>query len=250
MKAMVFAKRNIKEILRDPLSLIFLIAFPIVLLLFFEILIFSMGKNVLDATPQFKIDNLAASITIFSFSFCTLFIGMLIAKDRTTSFVARLRTTPMDTKDFIFGYLLPMLPLAMAQVIICFLVSMIFGLKISVNLLLAIIVFIPSAVMFLALGILIGSVFSDKAVGGISSLIINLAVILGGMFFPLRIMKGAFVTVAYIFPFAHAVDLAVYAINGQFSKILIPLLVVSLYAVALLTLALLVFRKKLISDKN
>lgn len=250
MKITVFAKRNIKEIIRDPLSLIFLIGFPVVLLLFFQILILSMGKQILDATPQFRIDNLAGSITIFGFSFLTLFTGMLIAKDRTTSFVTRLRTTPMTTKDFIFGYLLPMLPIALTQVIICFLISLIFGLKISVNLLLAVVLLLPSAVMFIAMGVLIGSVFSDKAVGGIASIIVNLATILGGMFFPLRVMQGAFVTVAYIFPFAHAVDLASFAINGQYSEILRPLLVVSLYAIVLLAAALLVFRKKLISDRN
>ena len=250
MRMLVFGKRNIKEILRDPLSLVFLVGFPVVLLLFFQILIISIGREMLDATPQFQINNLASSISIFGFSFLTLFAGLLISKDRTTSFIVRLRSTPMTTSDFIFGYLLPMLPIALVQVLICFAISLFFGLKLSINLLLAIVLLLPSAVLFIALGVLIGSLVSDKAVGGIASIVVNLAAVLGGMFFPLRIMEGAFVTIAYIFPFAHCVDLATYAITGQYSEILKPLIVVVSYTIVILVISLLVFRKKLTSDKT
>jgi ABC-2 type transport system permease protein len=227
-----------------------MIGFPVVLLLFFQVMILSIGLESLEATPQFEINSLSASISIFGFSFLTLFTGMLISKDRTSSFIVRLRTTPMTNNDFIFGYVLPMIPIALTQVLICFLTALFFGLKFSLNLLLAIVVLFPSAVMFISLGVLIGCLFSDKAVGGIASLIVNLAVILSGMFFPLRIMKGAFVTIAYIFPFAHAVDLASFAILGQYSKILKPLIIVVIYTVILLAISLLVFRKKLTSDKT
>lgn len=250
MRTLVFCKRNIKEILRDPLSLIFLVGFPVVLLIFFQILVHSLGEQMLQATPQFKINNLASSISIFGFSFLTLFCGLLISKDRVTSFATRLRTTPMTNWDFIFGYLLPMLPIALAQNLICFLVALIFGLKISFNLLLAMVVLIPSAVLFVGLGVLIGSVFSDKVVGGVASIIVNLAAILGGMFFPLRTMKGAFATIAYIFPFAHAVDSACFAVSGQYADIIKPLIVVSIYAVVVLVVSLIVFKRKMLSDKT
>ncbi|HEY8444343.1 MAG TPA: ABC transporter permease, partial [Clostridia bacterium] len=107
---------------------------------------------------------------------------------------------------------------------------------------LAFAVLAPSAVLFIALGILIGSLFSDKAVGGVASIIVNLAAILGGMFFPLRTMKGAFAVIAYIFPFAHAIDLAAYVLSGQCSDILKSLLVVTAYAAAILAVSLIVFK--------
>lgn len=42
MRMMVFAKRNTKEILRDPLTLFFGAAFPVILLL----LLWMIGRNI------------------------------------------------------------------------------------------------------------------------------------------------------------------------------------------------------------
>ncbi|NLC17591.1 MAG: hypothetical protein GX756_06925 [Clostridiales bacterium] len=44
-------------------------------------------------------------------------------------------------------------------------------------------------------------------------------------------------------------DLASFAILGQYSKIWKPLIVVIIYTIILLAISLLVFRKKLTSDK-
>ena len=63
------------------------------------------------------------------------YVATLIAKDRQSSFMHRLYTTPMTPADFILGYTLPVIPVAVAQGIICYVVAIILGLDFSVNIL-------------------------------------------------------------------------------------------------------------------
>ena len=68
MRIMTFAKRCVKEILRDPLTLCFGLGFPLILLL----LLSAIQKNV--PVSLFEIDALTPGITIFGLSFMTLFL--------------------------------------------------------------------------------------------------------------------------------------------------------------------------------
>lgn len=116
MRMLTFAKRCTKEILRDPINLAFGLGFPLVLLL----LLSSLQKNI--PAELFDIDTLTPGITVFGLSFMTLFSATLIAKDRESAFLQRLYATPLAGFDFILGYMLPLLPLAISQTIICFLI--------------------------------------------------------------------------------------------------------------------------------
>ena len=250
MRFIIFAKRNFKEIVRDPLSLIFCLGFPLGLLLIFQLIIQGIGEEAMNATPQFRIDNLSISIAVFSYSFVTLFSGMIVSKDRTTSFLARLRTSPMKAKDFMLGYTLPLLPIIIVQTLLCFCLCFLFGLTPSIHLFVAFLILIPSALFFILLGLLLGTIFNDKAIGGIASIVINLGAILGGMFFPLRVMQGSLVTIAYMLPFANGIDAALFALQGDYSHILKPFLIILVYLVVLAVITIRVFHKKLQSEKN
>jgi len=107
MRMMTFAKRCTKEILRDPINLGFGLGFPLVLLL----LLSSLQANI--PVSLFEIDTLTPGITVFGLSFMTLFSATLIAKDRESALLQRLYTTPLTGFDFIIGYMLPILPIAM-----------------------------------------------------------------------------------------------------------------------------------------
>ncbi len=165
MRTLIFASRNTKEITRDLLTLLFGIGFPIVLLL----LLSAINKSIPEGygPSLFKIESLAPGITVFGLSFLSLFSSMLIAKDRTTSFVLRLFTSPLTPANFILGYTLPLIPMALLQSAVCYACALILGLEFSVNLLVAIVVNIPIALVFIALGLLFGSVLNEKAVGGV-----------------------------------------------------------------------------------
>ena len=165
MRIFTFASRNTKEITRDILTLIFGIAFPIVLLL----LLSAINKGIPEGYGPdiFMISKLAPGITVFGLSFLALFSSMLIAKDRTTSFVLRLFTSPLKPSEFILGYTLPMIPMALVQTAVCYICALFLGLPFSVNLIVAVFVNLPIAIVFISLGLLFGSILNEKAVGGI-----------------------------------------------------------------------------------
>ena len=244
MRALTFASRNTKELTRDLLTLMFGIAFPLVLLLLLSAINKSIPK---EAGPSmFNIESLAPGITVFGLSCLSLFSSMLIAKDRTASFVLRLFTSPLKPSDFILGYTLPMLPMALLQSAICYVAALFFGLELSVNLLLAVVVNIPIAIVFIALGLLFGSVLSEKAVGGVcGALLTNLSAWFSNIWFDTSLVGGAFAIVADLLPFSHAVNAARAAVAGDFGAIFPDLWWVIGYAVVLLTAAIIIFSAKI-----
>lgn len=239
----VFSLRNIKELVRDPLMLIFNLAFPIVLLL----LLSAIQANV--PVELFAIEKLAPGIAVFGLSFIALFAGSLIAKDRTTSFLMRLFTTPMKSSDFLLGYTLPVLPAAVAQSVVCYLLAFALGMKPTWNVLLSLVVLLPASLLFIAIGLLLGTVFNDKAVGGVASIIINVSAWLSGIWFDLKLVGGVFNTIGYLLPFAHAVDAAKAAVAGDYSEIFPHLIWVIAYAAVTMTAAVLLFSSKMKKDK-
>ena len=174
MRLTAFASRNTKEILRDPLTFCFGLGFPVVLLLLLSAINSAIPEQA--QMTMFNIDKLTPGITVFGMSFISLFSTMLIAKDRTTSFMMRLFTSPLKAHEFIIGYTLPLLPMAILQSAVCVVVAFFLGLEVSVNILLMLAVNIPIAIVFISLGLLLGTLLNEKAVGGIcGALLTNLS---------------------------------------------------------------------------
>lgn len=244
MRTMTFASRNTKEMTRDLLTLIFGIGFPLVLL----VLLSAINKSIPQGygPTNFQIGRLAPGITVFGLSFLSLFASMLIAKDRTTSFVLRLFTSPIRPAEFILGYTLPLLPMALVQTVVCYCCALFFGLELTANLLVAVVVNIPIAVVFIALGLLFGSVLNEKAVGGVcGALLTNLSAWFSNIWFDTAMVGGVFQTIADILPFSHAVKAAQAAVAGDFAGIFPDLWIVIAYAVVLTVAAVAVFAVKL-----
>ena len=240
MRTLTFAKRNAKEILRDPLNLGFGLGFPLVLILLLSII----QANI--PVELFEIGHLTPGITVFGLSFMTLFSATLISKDRGTSLLQRLYTTPLKPIDFILGYTLPIIPISIMQSVICYIIALILGLNLSVNILLALVLIIPISLLYIAMGLLFGSILTDKQVGGIcGALLTNLSAWLSGVWFDLELVGGAFKKIAYAWPFVHAVELERAALSGNFGDILPHLGVVLLYAVVTLALAVLLFLRQM-----
>ena len=240
MRMMTFARRNAKEILRDPLNLAFGLGFPLVLI----VLLSAIQANV--PVKLFEIQRLTPGITVFGLSFMTLFSATIIAKDRGTSFLQRLYTTPLTPIDFILGYTLPIVPLAVAQCAICYAVAIILGLPVTVNILYAIIFIIPVSILNIALGLLFGSVLSDKQVGGICGAVLtNLSAWLSGTWFDLNLVGGAFKAIAYALPFVHAVEMERAILTGNFAGIFPHIWWVLGYAITALAAAVLLFLRQM-----
>lgn len=240
MKMLTFAKRCAKEILRDPLNLAFGIGFPVVLLL----LLSAIQANV--PVPLFEISHLTPGVTVFGLSFMTLFSATLIAKDRSSSLLQRLYTTPLTAADFILGYTLPILPIALLQSAVTYAVALLLGLPLRVHILYAVLGILPVSVLFIALGLLCGSVFTDKQVGGIcGALLTNLTAWLSGTWFDIALVGGVFERIAYALPFVHAVDMERVLLSGEFSAVLPHLWYVLGYGAFIMLFAVLAFLKQM-----
>lgn len=240
MRLLTFSGRTAKEILRDPLNLGFGLGFPLVLLL----LLSAIQANI--PVSLFEIESLTPGITVFGLSFMTLFSATLIAKDRESALLQRLYTTPLTATDFIFGYVLPVLPIGLMQSVICYLMAMILGLSITITILYAIFFILPVALLFIAAGLLCGSVFNTKQVGGIcGALFTNLAAWLSGIWFDLNLVGGVFKKIAFALPFVHAVELERAVLDGNWTNVFPHLLWVLGYGVAISGIAVLLFLRQM-----
>ncbi|HOP11818.1 MAG TPA: ABC transporter permease [Oscillospiraceae bacterium] len=244
MRMLWFSSRNRKEMLRDPLNIAFGLGFPIAIML----LLSAIQANI--PIEMFEIDHLTPGIAVFGLSFVSLFSATLISKDRTGSFLLRLFTSPMTSSDFILGYILPIFPMALVQVAVCFAFALALGLTLTVNILLSIVVQIPTMIFFIGIGLLCGSVFNDKQVGGIcGALLTNLSAWLSGTWFDLKLVGGAFESIAYALPFAHAVDAGRAALSGDYAAIMPDLWWVIGYAAVMLGISIFAFSRKMKNDK-
>ena len=254
-RTMAFAKRNLIEVYRDPLSWIFCIAFPIVMLIIMSIVNSAIPKEA--GNTLFRIDNLAGSIAIFGQMFIMLFTAIAVAKDRSGAFLTRLYSSPMKSGNFVWGYILPMLLTAVIQVMISLAASVVISLITNytlniAGLLLAVVAVIPSALMFSSIGFLAGAFFNEKAAPGICSIMISLGSMIGGIWFDVEGVGGFMYKLGKCLPFLYATKLARSAIDLDFGvkEFLIPLGVVVLAATALTVLASIAFRSRMRADQR
>ena len=235
-----FANRTMKEILRDPLTMGFGLGFPIILLLLLSLI----QANI--PVEMFELTHLTPGITIFGLSFITLFSAQLISKDRTSSLLTRLYTTPLKATDFILGYLLPVLPLCLAQTVICYIVALILGLQFNLNIIWAILMNLVPSFFYIALGLLCGSALSEKQVGGIcGALLTNLSAWLSGIWFDIDMLGKVFMKIANALPFIHAVELERAVAIGDFRAAIPHLWWVLGYGVVLMVIAIAVFLRQM-----
>lgn len=240
MKMLSFANKNAKEILRDPINLAFGLGFPLVLILLLSVIQANIPVNL------FEIQHLTPGITVFGLSFMSLFSATIIARDRSSALLQRLYTTPLTPLDFILGYTLPIIPISVAQSAVCYIAAICLGLDITVNILYALLFIIPVSVLYIAIGLLCGSVFNDKQVGGIcGGLLTNLSAWLAGIWFDLNLVGGVFKKIAYALPFVHAVELERALLSGDFAGIFPHLWWVLGYSAGLFALAVFMFLRQM-----
>lgn len=205
MKVFVFAKRNIKEMLREPLSLVFCLGFPLVMLLLMQLIFINM-----DFVPEnFEIKNYASGICVFGFTFTCLFVALQISSDKNTSFIKRINIAPTSKLTYYASFFISALPVAIAQTILFFLIALIFRFPFDGRFFLSILYLVPSAAFYICIGILIGVLSTnEKQTGPISSIFISLTGIFGGVFMPLSAFGGGIGTFVNILPFGHSVQIA------------------------------------------
>lgn len=249
-KIKAFTVRNTKEILRDPLSYLFCIGFPLVMLVIMTLVDRSIPKEA--GMTIFRIRNLSGGIMVFGLTFVMLFTAITVAKDRSSAFLLRMYASPMTAVDFIVGYLLPMLLIALLQCGLIglgsYLLSLLVGEPLSIaGLLISLPAAIPAAVFFSGLGLLFGTILSEKAAPGLCSIIISLGSFLGSIWFDAEATGGVLLDIARCLPFHYCTKAVRSAIqlNWTADSFGFPLLIVCLSAALILGAAALVFRLKM-----
>lgn len=251
MRIIAFSKKNIKELLRDPLSYIFCLGVPVVMLILMSIL----NKTVPPNMNLFNIDYLCPGIVIFSFSFIMLFTALCVAKDRETSLLLRLYASPMKPMEYILGYTMPVVILALFQSILTFIVSFIIacitGVTFSIlNSFLTIIILLPCSIVFIGLGILFGSLFNTRTAPGMASIIITVCGMLGGIWMDIDMIGGIFAKLCKILPFYQAVTLGRNALMGHYNHILVPFIIVIGYGAIIYIISTIIFKNQMKKDIN
>lgn len=234
-------KRNLKEILRDPISLIFMIGLPLFMLVLFYYLFHNL-------TPQFEMKYLAPGIIAFSQSFLTLFVGLLMSLDRASAFLIRLYVTPAASYEFIAGYMLAMLPISLVQSALFFVVAGVIDPSFfSLNMIWGALCSLITALLYIGFGILFGTLCNEKAIGGVASIVISGQSVLSGMWFPLEGINKNVITVMNILPFRPAAQFIQHIVSGTdavFDDIIKPLLIVLAYTVAIFSAGIAVYSMK------
>lgn len=236
-RTLAFAKRNFKELIRDKIALIFEILLPLFLLFIFQ------QFNI--PSESYQLQNFTPGIIIFGLSFITLFTATLVAKDRTSSLLVRLGASPMKPADYIFGYILALLPIVILQNILFFIAASLMGLTPSPNMIYVILISLIIAIFFITLGILIGSLVSEKATGGVGSIVVQLVCFTSGIYFPNEMVGAFFVTICKILPFESFLTITKSILNGT-PELIEPrhLLTAIIYIVIAIIFTCLFFNKK------
>ncbi len=236
MKTLNFARRNFKEIIRDPLSIIFALLLPLFLLVIFQQ--FEIPND------AYKLENFTPGIIVFGLSFISMFTAVLVAKDRSTSLLTRLAVGPMKSREYVIGYILAVLPVILLQNVLFFAAAFVLGLDFSINAVLTIPVSLPISVLFIALGILIGSIATEKSASGISSIVVQLVAFTSGMYFTADMIGKGFAAVCNALPFAACLNILKFVLNGG-DEIWRSVIIATAYTIAVLILAVIIFNRQM-----
>lgn len=258
-KTINFANRNLKEIFLDPLMYIFCLAFPLLMLILFDVInVYASGN-----TPMFELKSLLPSIIMFSYTFVMLTMALLVSKDKQTFFLKRLYSSPMKTYDYILGYAIVGFLIGLLQTLCCILSAFLISIVKTVEFIslldciILVVTQLPVLITFIFLGILFGTVFNDKSAPGICSILISLAGMLGGCWMPIETM-GGFETFCRFLPFYPSVYLGrivtgasnifnePYTFDSVAKLGLIP---IATTLIASVVLSIVVFNKNMVSDK-
>ena len=244
MKSIYFAQRNLKELARDPLSLVLGVLLPV----FFIFLFSTISKNA--PIDVFQPVNIVPGITIFGFTFITMFLGLLIARDKSSSFLTRLFISPLKPRDFIIGYSIPLLPFSLIIGIVCLVIGIAVGVPTSMTLVYTLVSFIPYILFSVFIGIFLGVICNETQLMAIGNIYIIASALLGGAWMDLNILGENKKKITEVLPFSHAIEASRIVLAGSQDNIWIHLLIVSIYAVLFFLLAVYFFNRKMKSDNK
>jgi ABC-2 type transport system permease protein len=242
MRFAELAKRNFKEMLRDPMSAGLDLGIPAGFLVIF----WALGQNIGDE-GFFTTTMLVPGIAVFGFAFLLMFSSMTLSRDREGALLSRLLTAPLKPRDFILSYSLPYIPMVILQIAVCFGIGALLGLETPENAGLAFFILLVMGICCVELGMILGLLFNVNQASAVGSVIITLVALLGGVWIDLKAIGGVFYDVGNALPFAHAISAARdVMIGASFSSIATDFYWVLGYAIVFSAIGTFLFRWRMV----
>jgi ABC-2 type transport system permease protein len=236
MRFIELARRNFKEMYRDPLHLGLAIGLPAGLLLVFQ--------AIPDwFTPAFLVPGIA----LLGFAMLTDSSGMILARDRERALLSRLLTAPLRASDFISAYSLPYILVAIIQIVVVFAIGVLLGLEITGNPGLVFIILFVMSIGYIGLGMILGALFTYTQ-APIVWIVVMLLTVFGGAWMDLEEIGGVIQSTMNALPFAHALDATrdIIVHGAGFGDIAIDFYWVLGYTLVFFALGILLFRRRMV----
>ena len=142
--------------------------------------------------------------------------------------------------------MLPIIPISVLQCMVCYIIAIILGLSVTINILYAILFIIPISILYISMGLLCGSVMNDKhGRCNCEALLTNISAWLFGIWFNLELVGGTFKSIAYALPFVHTVDIERAVLSGNFIDIFPHVWWVFGYSVVILASSIFLFLRQM-----
>lgn len=198
--------RQLKRAIRAPSRLIGGLGMPILFLL---ALGFGLGSVFEKAGDGNYIQFLVPGVVTMAVLFTSMFSGIEVIWDRQFGFLKETLVSPAPRFSIMLGRTLGGATVAMAQGIVVFLVSMLFGYRPTSlsSVLLAFAFLFLIALLFTAFGTAIGSLLQDmQAFPLIMNFLLMPMFFLSGALFPLQGLPRALTIITSLNPLSYAVD--------------------------------------------
>jgi len=237
MRTVALAGRVFKEIYRDKAGITLGIIYPAMLMIVFMLIEGHVPFEIFEPI------NIMPGITVFSFAFLTMFSASMLSRDREKAFLIRLLTTPLKPGEFILAYSLPYFLIALLQTVVMFITGTLFGAPPSIGYITSLLFLLPTAMICIGIGMILGSLFAESALPAPGTITIVVIAFFSGAFADFRIIGGIIRTIALILPFSHAVDGIRSILAGNpLSEVMNSLYLVIAYALLFYFLGILLFR--------
>ncbi len=153
------------------------------------------------------INFIAPGIIIFGLLILIPTSARMIVLDKEKGFLSRLLTTPTRPWEFLLGYSLCLVAIAIAQIIIFMAVAWILGMNVVGSLWLAFLIFFLAGLCSIGIGMVVASLSkSENQSESLCWIFAMPLAMLSGCWFSIEMMPSYLRNVAYAFPYAHTID--------------------------------------------
>ncbi|MFX1293274.1 MAG: ABC transporter permease [Promethearchaeota archaeon] len=235
----ILTKTQLRKVIRNPAYLFLLILFPTVLTLIFG-LVFN------DPESGMNFNLMVPGLFAYACIFMIMTIAQSFSDERQEGLLKRMNTTPMSSSDFMLSQIISNMFIAIIQMVLVFIVSVLFGFRPLGGILGVLMAFIMMAIFSLSsigLGLITATISKTPEIATGVSFIFILPQMFFGTFLPLY---GPVQTVGKFFPAYYLTDALSSIFEGSSlmsANILLDFAIITIFGIAIVFIGILLFNK-------